>query len=385
MSDFSPPGSGQQPDQPAMPPGWYADPWDPNSMRWWDGANWGAQATAGSPTAPDSSPSNINGLSDIGAWIGETFRLSIRRAGHIFTIMMLTALPGSIVLTLTAWAASGDLQVSKTAATLSGSEECVDDPLRSGCWPSYDFNGWDSGWVGPLLAAGVFALFMYVLAFVAIGHHMHAAADETPATWSESLLAGARNVPRWILFGLVAAAAFVAIIAASSVVGTIAPALGVLLGLLSLPLFLFLWVKFSFLTVASAVAPKRTNILAASWKVSTDALMPMVGRLIVLALLGLMLTFVGNIVTAPISSIASAGLDQDQLADILDLSGPSGVWGIRELFGSPAPLILGTILNTVVQIASATVSLAGLALLYRQRNGPAIERSTGTAPATPAT
>ncbi len=381
MSDFEPPGSGQQPDQPATPPGWYTDPWDPQAMRWWDGANWGAQTTAGSPTAPNASPTNTSGLSDVGSWIGETFRLATRRAGHIFTIAMATVLPGSIALTLTAWAASADLQVEKTAARRSGSAECVDDPLAAGCWPSYDFTGWDSSWLVPLALAAAFSLLMYVLASVSIAHQMHAAADDTPATWSESLIAGVRNVPRWLLFGLLAALSFLGLIVVSSVVGGAAsPALGFLLGIVSLPLMLLLWVKFSFVTVASAVAPKRTNLLAASWRISTDTLMPILGRLIVLFTLWIAMSFAGNIVTAPISSIASAGIDQEQLADIVDVSGPSGVWGIRDLLGSPAPMALGTILNTVVQIASLAVVLSGLALLYRQRGGPATERPSATSP-----
>lgn len=38
--------------QPQTPPGWYPDPHDPNSRRYWDGSNWTQHTTPGAATTP---------------------------------------------------------------------------------------------------------------------------------------------------------------------------------------------------------------------------------------------------------------------------------------------------------------------------------------------
>jgi hypothetical protein len=46
------PGYGFQGGPPAWPPGWYADPADPASDRWWDGARWTESSHVRQPPGP---------------------------------------------------------------------------------------------------------------------------------------------------------------------------------------------------------------------------------------------------------------------------------------------------------------------------------------------
>jgi hypothetical protein len=63
-------------DQPsAPPPGWYADPADPDGLRWWDGRAWTLHARSRTsppqpPTAPAQPPSTAS--TDEGPWWAQT-------------------------------------------------------------------------------------------------------------------------------------------------------------------------------------------------------------------------------------------------------------------------------------------------------------------------
>jgi hypothetical protein len=84
-------GSDQAP--PAVPPGWYADPWSPAAVRWWSGHDWtaytGPAAPAGGPQygkptdgfALASLITSGIGIAPVGIVLGLIARRRIRRSG----------------------------------------------------------------------------------------------------------------------------------------------------------------------------------------------------------------------------------------------------------------------------------------------------------------
>lgn len=372
MSDFPAPGSDDPPQ--STPPGWYPDPWEQGSQRWWDGKAWTASTVRSAPNAagePGSSgepwlPSEAgpgNGLSETGDWVGVVFRTAIARAGHVFPIMMLTVVPSAFAAAIFGWLSVRDARVSNLSCLLF-----EDDP-DVGC---ASLSGITSSYVLPLVLAGIWWLLSIAVFHLSIAHQLHGALDETKPSWSNSLQSGLRSLPRFVLYALLTVIIVVFAYGVSVAVGALAGPLGAaIVGLLWIPLTVFLWVKLSFFFVAAAVAPSGTNLLTASSRVSDGRFTGVLGRLLLLVLLSAAVFIGSQAVSFPLGLIVGPGLNESLLESIVDEQRAPESFAIVDVITNPLALAVSLVLiNVLTSSIVATIQTAGTAALYRETGGP---------------
>ncbi len=386
MSDFRPPDNDGAPtgpaspagNQPTAPPGWHPDPWQPGAMRWWSGSEWTELTSAGG-AAPG--PISSRGLSDVGEWFGTLFRTIINRAGHIFTLLMVTLLPANLVALLVAWMSIRDITI--TDANIS-TEQCPTGFNEIECALEVDIGGWDNSWIIPIALALIFFFFMYLLFNLAVAHQVHEALDEPAVPWVTSLSAATRALPRYLGYGLlILVALMVWLFAVTFAAALGGAALFIIAVIASIALAVLAWIKLSFFTVAAAVAPNGTSPLKASIAVSSDGRFGAVAlRLFLLALSGIALSLGSQVISVPVSAIVGSGLNQDLLTDLTDDDDSPAAFRVGDLVDNPAALGISIVLGLLVQAAGTGLQGSGAAVIYRDAGGPARQKPTTVAAAT---
>ncbi len=388
MNDFSPPGSTGNSDAPnpseSTPAGWYDDPWEPGSQRWWDGAAWTASTVRPNPGQQGAPGTDWQGdspgtagadgrLSEISEWLGIVFRTAIGRAGHLLPIMMVTVLPSAFLTALFAWLTVRGARVNNLSCVLF--EEQDPDCLT--------FSGFSGNYVIPLVLAIIWWLLGTAVFHLATGHQLYGALDDDKPSWATSLRAGLRGLPRFLLYGIgilvVMALAYGISIAVGAAAGAVAVAI---IGLLWIPLAVFLWVKLSFLTVAAAVAPPKTNLLSASSSVSDGRFPAIFGRLLLLVLLSIAVLIGSQAFSFPLGLIVGPGINEGLAEDIITEDRSPESFAIADLITNPSSLAISMVLiNTLTSSIVAALQTAGTAALYRETGGP---RRDGPDPVAPA-
>lgn len=391
MTDFSPPGGSPSDDQsegaagaPSATPGWYPDPWEPGSQRWWDGNTWTANTARSTPGQPGTEPgqegsagqpnnASSTGLSEVSEWIGTVFRTAVSRAGHILPIMMVTVLPSAFATGFLAWMSVRDARINNLGCLL------FDDNPEAGC---ATISGTSTNFLAALALAGLWWLLAIAVFHLATAHQLHGALDDHRPSWSSSLKVGVRSLPRFLLYAIGTLVVIAVAYGVSMAVGASAgPAGAALVLLLWLPLTVFLWVKLSFFPVAAAVAPPGTNLLSASSNVSDGRFMSVLGRLLLLVLLSIAVFLGSQAFSFPISLVVGPGMNEGLAEDILDEARSPDSFAIIDLVTKPAALAISLVLINVITSSIVTaLQAAGAAALYRETGGP---RRAGPTPADP--
>jgi hypothetical protein len=84
--------------QPSAPPGWYADPWLPHQVRWFDGVQWTPHAAPAQQGAADAGPdSALHWMLPVGrSWQSIT-------AGYVGLFAVVIVFLGPVALGLGTW------------------------------------------------------------------------------------------------------------------------------------------------------------------------------------------------------------------------------------------------------------------------------------------
>ena len=346
MSDPPPPPTG------GPPPGWYPDPGTGSGLRWWDGTAW-TEHVGDPPPAPVPGIGPAGGLPGHGLiapgeWLREAVRIGKVRAGHFFPLVVLLMVPTSLLNGLALW-----LALRKAVITTDSDAGTI----------SFDNPG---GSAGLYVLVGLTTLLMAVASLVLVvasARQAQAELAERPEPWSASLAGTGARFGRALGVG----AALLGILAVLYGAVAASIAFAPLLVLLTFPLWLvgslLAVVRLSLAPVAAALSPAGTRSLVTSWELTRGRFWPVLGRCLLLVLVGLMLSVLASLVASPFAAIGGEGASNLQpgaeripLEELLG-SNPA-VFAIRQLFGA-----LGN--------GAATVLWGiGLSLLYRNLSGP---------------
>lgn len=344
MSDPPPPPTG------GPPPGWYPDPGTGTGLRWWDGTTW-TEHVGDSPPAPvpGVGPTGpAHGLIAPGEWLREAVRIGKVRAGHFFPLVVLLMVPTSLLNGLALW-----LALRKAVITTDAEAGTI----------SFDNPG---GSVGLYILVGLTSLLVAMASLVLIvasARQAQAELAERPEPWSASLAGTGARLGRALGVG----AALLVIL--GGLYGAVAAsvAFAPLLVLLTFPLWLvgslLAIVRLSLAPVAAALAPAGTRSLGTSWELTRGRFWPVLGRCLLLVLVGLMLSVFASLVASPFAAIGGEGASNLQ-------PGAERI-PLEELLGSnPAVLAIRQLFGALGNGAATVLWGIGLSLLYRNLKGP---------------
>ncbi len=348
MTDSAPdpPSSDPPPSTPPAPtapsPGWYPDPSDGVGYRWWDGNVWTAARTSelGSEGNRDRST-----LGPLGPWLSGSFRLWLRRIGHMLPLLVLFVLWVGIAFSVAGWFALRDTVIS------------IDQ--NSGA-VSVDYGGSMAALVVLAALLPISAVLSYVFK-AGVARQALVAEAEIPENWQDSLqwlrprlrrVVGAslgRSAGYWALGGLF----WVAVIAS--------PAFILLFPFVVLAV-LFLWYRLAFVGVVAAIGPVEVGPFSSSWRLTSTTMLPLFGRLVLLAILAFNVLLAVGFLATPLLAIAGQGATPvEPTAETIRLNDVLGP--------SLAAFALGTFVNAIGIGANHALVTVGTTLLYRDLGG----------------
>ncbi len=349
-------------------PGWYQDPHNESQQRYWDGETWtehthDAPFTIPSAPQPDYGPDYVN---DIGDWLSRSFKVLFANAMPVFLLLLIGLIPGILSFWLIAQAIDG-VSISIDEGTVLGLS-------------------------GSSVLFGLAGLLVAAIASVAIGlaqsHLLHRGHVGLNTSVGQSLVAGLKGTPRYIawsiLIGLAVFAAFVAlvvIVAIGAAIHGVVALLFLLAGIIAAIIGAFwLFTKASFLPVSAAVAPSGQSALRASFDRSAGRFWPVFGRLLLLAIIGLVVGTVISSIAAPgylnglnfsadgtpvLGGVPLEDLDEIVLTDVIPYDGD---------------FLVATIISSLLNGMVALFSRSGGAALYNDLSGPHNHESGGVSP-----
>jgi hypothetical protein len=182
---------------------------------------------------------------------------------------------------------------------------------------------------------------------------------------SSSLGAALAALPRLVGWSLVLMFVVVGGVFVISLLTLVSGVLAFFAGLAGLVALVWLYVKVAFLFVASVAPAPGKNTLAASAEVSRGRFWPVVGRLIVAALLSGAVSFAMSI------PLSVGGPTQEEIDEAIVTEGDELISiefdGVAELAGLELGLAL--VVSAIVQALTPLFSLAAMAALYTEIHG----------------
>lgn len=339
------------------PPGWYPDPITRAGSRWWDGNAWTDHWQPDAIPPPPGAGGfggGAGGVSDyggglgpIGPWLSGVFGWLGERIGHLFTLMVVLILPASLFQAIATWMAIRNLRF-----------EGLDTNSPS-------FEGFDAG---AAIVAGVSVLvyaFASIVYSAAVARQSAMVDRQAAESWSETLrfLGGrlGRLLGGTLIVPLILFAAFVAYIVVAVALAAVAGPLGVLFAVVAWVPIVWLGLRLTMVTTSAAVGPKGSRMVGGSWAMTRGHVAGILGRLLLLMLIGIAANMAASAVTSPFS-MAFGGEELDPAA--LD------TFSFGDLFNDNGGLfVLVQVISSMAGAVSSAIYGAGLYGLYRRLSG----------------
>lgn len=370
-----PPPSPERP-----PPGWYPDPATPGGQRWWDGNAWSEQTKGAGPSVepsfggPGQSPAAPAGrypaapqapvppaafgfppppvrttspIRELGPWISESFRLGVDRAGHFLPMVVLFVLSIGLFNSVALWFG------------LENSTLTIDSDSGEADW----VYGGSSTWLMFAALSIPASAILTAMAKAAITRQAWATQAGNPEPWSISVngaVARSRRViavalGRSVIYWVSALFLFLAV--------ALNPGF-ILLAPIVVIALLGVWVALCFIGQTAALADHEDGAYRTSLRLVRIQLGPLIGRLLLLAMISGSMILAFGLIGAPFTAIVGGGSDT---------AVEFGAETIRsqDMFGqNVAVFALGSLFSALGLGANHVLTTVGTTLLYRNLGGP---------------
>lgn len=305
-------------------------------LRYWDGSAWSEHRAPPPAPAADSQ----TGLSNIGDWLRQSFSVLKTRWGPLAVVLAVSLLSGWL------------LMVAMTRL------------LEDAIWINGTWTGVDSGDVVTLVVVALGLFTLTGISYLMVAHQLYFARLGVHQSFVQSLVASVKAVPRalgWILVLLLCAIVLALIWGVMAVVSS---ALGVLLLLAIVPVLVWVGVRLAFLTPAFVVRIEGMNPIQASAEVSRDRFWAVLGRLVLLGIIGFAISTGLNLLTA----LVQPAVDPDDLDQYVIFDANDDI-AIFDLGGILLELDLDGLSSVVFSLPASIVWLyqvAGISVLFAE-------------------
>lgn len=330
-------------DPPSLPAaGWYPDPHQPGSQRWWDGREWDSPHLLWPADA----------LPDIGEWLTGSFSNAFSRWIASATIAVMTSVPASVVFAVA-------IRRAADRVVISGG----------------DIDGWTNDRLPATIVLSVLGTILTVVGTLAVNILMLRTVDGEPAGTTAgdemrsgvgAVVDGIRVVPRaigWMLVLMLAALAVVGVLVALVVV---AAPLGVIAVIAIIPFGVYLAVALAF--VVQSIIDRPGQPFTRSRSVSRDRWWPTFGRLLLIGLITWLISAAVQSANAASNGAGFGAAFGQRMFETND-DGTLAPFEAADLFPtSPLSVVVGAAVAVVLMVCVSSVSSAAFARLYRTRN-----------------
>jgi hypothetical protein len=345
------------------PSGWYNDPANPGTERFWDGTQW-TEHTRTPPFAPPPPPPFSQGnrgaypagsgttrypggkLNQIGDWLNRSFAAPLEQVGPL-TIFFLVPFAAFAVAYLI-----GHLSMRNAVIGDGG------------------IDGVNVGLVVAAVLAMVAAAVVSSGAYLATHHHLYGAVIGSPPEWSRSLSVGFKRLPIFIGVMLALSAALVIPIGLAVALVVATEAFVLLLVLVPVLIVFAVWavVKLSLIAVSIAVAPEGTSGLSAGWHSTDGFFWAILGRLFLMGIVVNVLLFIQQMLAGELWPLAfGSQLEFDSRGELLIDGRPASTLDalvVADVLPNPIVFLLVSGVLFYIQFMMQTVSFAGSSALY---------------------
>jgi len=317
------------------PAGWYDDPEYAGHLRYWSGDAWSEHR---SEKSGGTRQVGATGLSDVSDWLNQTFRVLWQRRVPMLTVALANLVISAVAAVVVArlW---GDL-----------------------LWDGQHWTGFSAGRVWATVALLLGAGWATAVWQLAACHQLYHCRLGNNVPLRASMAASLRALPRALGWLLALAATLVVAVGIVVFLGAVNVGLG-LLGMLAL-LVGAIWaaVKLAFLAPALVIRIEGRNPIEASADVSRSRFWPVVGRLLLLAVVSFGVSVGFSLITAPFTSTDAEAIEGYFLVE-QDEVVRADIGGVIEEMNLAGP---ASILATLPGVVTTLVGLAATSALFAE-------------------